>query len=82
MCGYKNPFCHLNPVKVATDSNALGGVFVVELYLVLRRWKIRERGLTAVCKFVQIKKMRLAVRGEIQVEPRIQTEPDLPVRQK
>lgn len=82
MCGYKNPFGHLNPVKDATHSNTLGGVFVVVLHLVLRRQKIRERVLTAMCKFVQIKKMRLAVRGETQVEPRIQTEPDLPGRQK
>lgn len=36
----------------------------------------------AMCKFAQIKKMRLTVRGKTQVEPRIQTEPDLGARQK
>lgn len=51
--------------------------FVVVLHLVLRQ-KIRERVLMAMCKFVQIKKMRLSVRGKTQVEPRTQTEPDLP----
>ena len=51
-------------------------------FICFKKMEIRERGLTAMCKFVQIKKTRLAVRGETQVQPRIQTEPDLLVRQK